>query len=71
MTVGKMEEDMAVEAMEEDMTVEAQGHHMYMVAARLVGEEGVAAVAMENGEGLEAAAGMMAHWQLDPSETRP
>ena len=69
MTVGKME-DMTVEAMEEDMTVEARGHYVYMVAGMLVGEESVvavAAVAMEYGEGLGAAADMMAHWQLDPS----
>ena len=61
-----MEENMSVvEAMEEDMTVEARGHYMYTIAAVLVGEEtvvAVAAVAMENGEGLKAAAGMMAHW---------
>ena len=63
--VEAMEEDMTVEAMEEDMTVEARGHYMYTIAAVLVGEESVvavAAVAMENGEGLKAAAGMMAHW---------
>ena len=74
MTVEAMEEHMIVEGMEEDMTVEARGHYMYMVAAVLAGEEivaVVAAVAMENGEGLKAAAGMMAHWHLDPSETRP
>lgn len=73
LTVEAMEEDMTVEGMEEDMTVEARGHYMYMVAAVLVGEEivvAVAAVAMENGEGLKAAAGMTAHWQLHPSETR-
>ena len=53
--VEAMEEDTTVEAMEEDMTVEARGRYMYMIAAVLVGEESVvavAAVAMENGEVL-------------------
>ena len=48
-----------------EATVEARGHYMYMIAAVLMGEASVvavAAVAMENGEGLKAAAGMMAHW---------
>ena len=72
--VEAMEEDVTVEAMEEDMIVEARGHYMHMVAGMLVGEESVVAVAvvaMENGEGLGATADMMAHWQLDPSSTRP
>ena len=63
--------DMSV--VEEHMTVEARGHYTCMIAAALVAEESVVAVAavvMENGEGSRAVAGAMAHWQLDPGEKR-
>ncbi len=63
-------EDVAVmEAMEENITAETRAHCTCMVAATAVEEKSgvaVARVAMDIGFGTRAAAGTMAHWQLDP-----
>jgi len=63
-----------VEAMEENITAETRAHCTCMVAATAVEEKSgvaVARVAMVIGFGTRAAAGTMAHWQLDPGWEQP